>query len=251
MISLSRSPCLLITTDHARLTQGHADVCQIPRDILPKLVNLVSIDKDTKRRPTRARILFTAERRIPELEKVVDIIKVPPLRVRPEDISDIINHMLKRMGKGCSPVGITPEAQRKLQAYNFPDNLNELEVKASITLKVENPSRSSSSCIHSSQLKERCVFALSSSAALPGTTLTRGRSLQMLLVVIFGLLRQLCLTFFFGSECSCSGPSPDQTLLDFWTGSGDEGGDSAAKHTRPGARRHWRDTDHRGVLVCI
>jgi formate hydrogenlyase transcriptional activator len=56
-------------------------------------------------------------------------ISVPPLRERPEDISDLARHFLhqfnRRLGKRVS--AIDPESLRRLTAYPWPGNVRELE----------------------------------------------------------------------------------------------------------------------------
>lgn len=59
----------------------------------------------------------------------VFLLTLPPLRDRPEDISELVNHLLQ---KHCSAYGkeitsLTPEAQKALIAYPWPGNIRELE----------------------------------------------------------------------------------------------------------------------------
>lgn len=50
---------------------------------------------------------------------------LPPLRERPEDISILVNHFLKRLSRGKS-VKIAKEGMKALQSYPFPGNVREL-----------------------------------------------------------------------------------------------------------------------------
>lgn len=78
----------------------------------------------------RARIILIAEQTVPELDSTVErTIKVPPLRVRKADISDQVNYYISLIcrAKGIAKPRVTPEAIRHLQAYDFPNNLTELE----------------------------------------------------------------------------------------------------------------------------
>ncbi|WP_207646078.1 sigma 54-interacting transcriptional regulator [Tindallia californiensis] len=56
-------------------------------------------------------------------------IDIPPLRERKEDIYAIVNHLLPKLRKrvGCEAETISPEAMRKMIAYDWPGNVRELE----------------------------------------------------------------------------------------------------------------------------
>ncbi|MGB3300549.1 MAG: cyclic nucleotide-binding domain-containing protein [Phormidesmis sp.] len=83
--------------------------------------------------PTRkspAWILMISEKTLPEFTKcAVKQIKVPPLRVRRADIEAQVNYFaqLQCRQQGISKRKIAPEALRRLQSYDFPGNLTELE----------------------------------------------------------------------------------------------------------------------------
>ncbi|MBD0337426.1 MAG: sigma 54-interacting transcriptional regulator, partial [Cyanobacteria bacterium Co-bin13] len=79
---------------------------------------------------SQARLILLSERPVPALDAAVaHTFKVPPLRVRKADISDQVDYYLslmcrqRRMGR----VRVSPEAIRRLQAYDFPNNLRELD----------------------------------------------------------------------------------------------------------------------------
>ncbi len=59
---------------------------------------------------------------------VIELV-VPPLRERREDIPQLAEHILKRLGHqvGLAHVTLSPEALEKLRAYSFPGNVRELE----------------------------------------------------------------------------------------------------------------------------
>ncbi len=81
-------------------------------------------------RSTAARLILIAERPIPTLAAAVDRqIKVPPLRVRKADIEDYVSYYISLISRarGLPKIPVTPEAIRRLQAYDFPNNLRELE----------------------------------------------------------------------------------------------------------------------------
>ncbi|WP_439859694.1 sigma-54-dependent transcriptional regulator [Pseudomonas sp. MBLB4136] len=56
-------------------------------------------------------------------------LRVPPLRERREDISQLTEVMLRRLAEdtGLSPARLDPEALEKLKSYRFPGNVRELE----------------------------------------------------------------------------------------------------------------------------
>ncbi len=79
-----------------------------------------------------ARVMMTSERVLPQLERgklIGHAIKVPPLRVRKADIATQIEYYLSLLGRsrGITKPRVTPEAMRRLQGYDFPGNLVELE----------------------------------------------------------------------------------------------------------------------------
>ena len=56
-------------------------------------------------------------------------IPLPPLRERPEDVPDLVTHFLQKYGAKYKKlqVQISPAALQKLQKYNWPGNIRELE----------------------------------------------------------------------------------------------------------------------------
>ncbi len=81
-------------------------------------------------RVCRAHIIMVSEKTLPEIERRVShLIKVPPLRVRKADISAQMDYYISLVcrSRGIAKPKVTPEALRRLQAYDFPGNLRELE----------------------------------------------------------------------------------------------------------------------------
>jgi transcriptional regulator with AAA-type ATPase domain/NAD-dependent dihydropyrimidine dehydrogenase PreA subunit len=79
---------------------------------------------------SQARLILISEQSLPKIDPLVGLlIKVPPLRVRKGDISDQISYYISLFSqqRGIKKPRVTPEALRKLQAYDFPNNLRELE----------------------------------------------------------------------------------------------------------------------------
>ncbi|EAZ91389.1 AAA-type ATPase lid domain-containing protein [Crocosphaera chwakensis] len=79
---------------------------------------------------SHCRIIVISEKKLSNIDELIkNIIKVPPLRVRKTDIDDLVTYYISLMcrKRGVDKVTITSEATRKLQAYDFPNNLQELE----------------------------------------------------------------------------------------------------------------------------
>ncbi|WP_373002138.1 sigma-54-dependent transcriptional regulator [Marinobacter sp.] len=96
---------------------------------------------DTKEVPVDIRVLSATHKNLPELVQEgsfrqdlfyrINVIElaVPPLRERPDDIPLLSNHILERIAKEyeCDPASLTPAAVERLQGYDFPGNVRELE----------------------------------------------------------------------------------------------------------------------------
>ena len=116
------------------------NIQELPSELTPKLAQLLetntyipfsrSGEPSAQARTCRARIIMIAEKHLPSLERQVGhLIKVPPLRVRKADIEAQVEYYISLFSraKGVSKPKVTPEALRRLQAYDFPGNLKELE----------------------------------------------------------------------------------------------------------------------------
>ena len=80
--------------------------------------------------PFSGRVLFTSETCVTALDGIAQLIKVPPLRVRREDLGDWIRYMvrLQSPGLGWGKPPVVPDAVvRRLQNHDFANNLRELE----------------------------------------------------------------------------------------------------------------------------
>jgi len=115
------------------------NIQELPPALLPAIAEL--IQQGTYRpviRPgeplppvkhSQARILAISETIVPSLNKLFPkTIKVPPLRVRKADVEDYLHYYLQLAcrSKNIAVVPVSQEAIRKLQAYDFPNNLREL-----------------------------------------------------------------------------------------------------------------------------
>lgn len=112
----------------------------LPAELIPAIAELIKTNRYTPvirpggetpaSQTSEARIIAISEQTVPAIDSAVEnIIKVPPLRVRKADIDEQINYFLNLIGrdKCLRKTKITPEAIRNLQAYDFPNNLRELE----------------------------------------------------------------------------------------------------------------------------
>ncbi len=91
-----------------------------------------STDDAVETRTCAARLILTAEKMMPCLEEkqlLGHTVKVPPLRVRKSDIAVQVEYYLslKSRSLGINKPCLTPEALRRLQGYDFPGNLAELQ----------------------------------------------------------------------------------------------------------------------------
>ena len=79
---------------------------------------------------SQVRIILISEQALPELDTIIkDTIKVPPLRVRKADLEDQVQYYISLIcrRRRRNRIQVTPEAIRRLQSYDFPNNLRELE----------------------------------------------------------------------------------------------------------------------------
>lgn len=112
---------------------------ELPTELIPQLVNLLETGSYTpvsrsgepaaESRTCQARIVMTTEKTLSAVERVSHLIKVPPLRVRKADIAAQVEYYASLLcrAKGIPRLQVTPEALRRLQGYDFPDNLRELQ----------------------------------------------------------------------------------------------------------------------------
>ncbi|HET9107691.1 MAG TPA: sigma-54 dependent transcriptional regulator [Steroidobacteraceae bacterium] len=101
-------------------------------------------------------------------------LRVPALRERPEDIPDIAETILERLGRrsGLQPPRLTEEALEQLKAYPFPGNVRELEnvLERALTLCVGG-------VITAEHIKLRSTHRATAPAPLPMAAATDGGAL--------------------------------------------------------------------------
>jgi len=118
------------------------NVQDFPKELKPRLIRLLETgdftpvsregEPDPLTRHSAARIILTSEKVLPDLDRKNLIgysIKVPPLRIRKADINAQVTYYINLYckSKGLPRPEISPEALRRLQGYDFPGNLAELE----------------------------------------------------------------------------------------------------------------------------
>jgi transcriptional regulator with AAA-type ATPase domain/NAD-dependent dihydropyrimidine dehydrogenase PreA subunit len=76
------------------------------------------------------RVFFTAEAALPAFDQVCDLIRVPPLRVRRQDLGEWLRYGLRQQARSAG-WEVLPQVSdavvRRLQNYDFPNNLRELD----------------------------------------------------------------------------------------------------------------------------
>lgn len=116
------------------------NIQELPQELLPAIVNLLQTntykpvqrvgEAEPETHTSQARILIVSEKTVPAIERSVSsTIKVPPLRVRKSDIQAQVDYYMSlyTRARGIPKPQMTPEALRRLQSYDFPGNLKELE----------------------------------------------------------------------------------------------------------------------------
>ena len=115
------------------------NVQDLPKRLLPILVDILRTgqyrplarDGEASPRDFKGRILLTSERTLPQLDRTLlgHVIKVPPLRVRKADIAAQVQYYQSLLCRAQSirKAPLDPEALRRLQGYDFPGNISELE----------------------------------------------------------------------------------------------------------------------------
>jgi transcriptional regulator with AAA-type ATPase domain/NAD-dependent dihydropyrimidine dehydrogenase PreA subunit len=116
------------------------NIQELPKELLPAVTNLLQTNTFkpvshsgeivSESRVSNARIIIVSEKTISAIERRIEYaIKVPPLRVRKADIRAQIEYYISlyARSRGLTKPTVTPEALRRLQSYDFPGNLKELE----------------------------------------------------------------------------------------------------------------------------
>lgn len=111
-------------------------VDQVPAALLPALTELAATGRwrapggEGPWRQFNGRLLFTAECAQPQLDRVCQVIRVPPLRVRRQDLGEWLRYSVRLRSPGlgwADAPGVSEAVVKRLQAYDFPSNLRELD----------------------------------------------------------------------------------------------------------------------------
>ena len=106
-----------------------AQVARLAREGLYQPVSQVP-EEDGPERHSQARVILLSEQTLPALDDAVEErLKVPPLRVRRADLHELVAYYIHSTCKqrGLEHIKVDPDAIRQLQAYGFPNNLQELQ----------------------------------------------------------------------------------------------------------------------------
>ena len=97
---------------------------QAPAPLQHKLLELAG-SKDFE-----GRLFFTAEQALPAFDRVCTLIRVPPLRVRRQDLGEWLRYGVRQRSRKLgwtTPPQVDQAVVKRLQSYDFPNNLRELE----------------------------------------------------------------------------------------------------------------------------
>lgn len=96
-----------------------------PEGLKPLLLELLE-----GRHGFRGRLFFTSETVCPDVERRCSLIRVPPLRVRRQDLGEWLRYGIRlrsrKLGWPQAPE-VSEAVIKRLQAYDFPNNIRELE----------------------------------------------------------------------------------------------------------------------------
>ncbi|MGF1482149.1 MAG: sigma 54-interacting transcriptional regulator [Cyanophyceae cyanobacterium] len=145
------------------------NIQELEKELIPAIADLLTTNSYTpvirpgeplpSKQTCHARLILISEQKVPEIDAAANkLIKVPPLRVRKSDIGDYVNYFISLIcrDRGLQKIRITTEALRRLQAYDFPNNLRELEnlVERAI-VQLEGASELTEEIIWPSQSKKK------------------------------------------------------------------------------------------------
>ena len=96
-----------------------------PEGLKPLLLELLE-----EQHSFRGRLFFTSETVCPDVERRCSLIRVPPLRVRRQDLGEWLRYGIRlrsrKLGWPQVPE-VSKAVMKRLQAYDFPNNIRELE----------------------------------------------------------------------------------------------------------------------------
>ncbi|WP_411876519.1 4Fe-4S binding protein [Vulcanococcus limneticus] len=110
---------------------------QVPVALVPALLELARSGRWTPpggtgpARQFQGRLFFTSEAAQPSFDRLCTLIRVPPLRVRRQDLGEWIRYGVRQRSRKLGweqPPEVPEAAVKRLQSYDFPNNIRELEV---------------------------------------------------------------------------------------------------------------------------
>ncbi|MEY4297836.1 MAG: hypothetical protein RLZZ423_1015 [Cyanobacteriota bacterium] len=109
---------------------------QAPAELRPRLLHLAQTGQWRPQgdggdwRQFHGRVFFTAEQAMPAFDRACTLIRVPALRVRRQDLGEWLRYGVRQRSRklGWShPPEVSEAVVKRLQSYDFPNNLRELE----------------------------------------------------------------------------------------------------------------------------
>jgi len=82
-------------------------------------------DPSTPARHFSGRVFFTAEASVPAFDRCCSLIRVPPLRVRRQDLGEWVRYGVRQRSRKLgwpSPPQVPEAVVKRLQSYDFPNN---------------------------------------------------------------------------------------------------------------------------------
>ena len=130
----SADPPLLALLGNGALLIDKLD--QAPPELRPLLLHLAQTGQwrpkgdDGPWRSFGGRVFFTAEQAVSGFDRCCTLIRVPPLRVRRQDLGDWLRYGVRQRSRKLgwpTPPAVPESVVKRLQGYDFPNNLRELE----------------------------------------------------------------------------------------------------------------------------
>lgn len=121
---------------------------QVPAGLRPALLTLARTGQWHSGAPGGrlhqfpGRVFFTAEVAVPELDRLCQSIRVPALRVRRQDLGEWVRYGVRRRSRALGwqrPPQVPETVIQRLQSYDFPGNLQELEALLTRALQHVRP----------------------------------------------------------------------------------------------------------------
>jgi len=126
------APCLLDCLDDGALLLDQID--RADPSLRPALVELARSGRwsplgPPSERQFKGRVFFTSERSAADLDSICRQIRVPPLRVRRQDLGEWIRYGVRQRSRSLGwsrPPQVSESQIKRLQTYDFPGNVREL-----------------------------------------------------------------------------------------------------------------------------